>query len=158
MIRVVGFVDTTPALAAYHTKFKAQFEPVETIPGLSGWLGEPGEWKSLSNLVARIQGLVTTETEVDTPRAWFLEPGAIVPWDREPEDGGDRFTVALAAGPGCSLTVGPVTTPIVVGQVLHFNPTNLHTAANFGPVPLIALTVDLHALSDRTGIPAQADS
>lgn len=161
MIRIIGFVDTLPAAAAYHTKFKAQFEQVDDVHGLTAWPGEhgePGEWKSARNLVARIQALVTAETEANDPRVYVLEPGEVIPWDRTDPGGWDRFVVALAAGPGASLIAGAGAVPFVVGQVLHFTPANYWTVANFGPVPLVALVVDLHAVSDLPGSPPQADS
>lgn len=160
MIRVIGFVDTLPAAAAYHGKFKALFKDGEEGSGLSWFEADEHDWKTARNLVARVQSLVAIETEEAKSHVFALEPGHAMPWDRDDRgDGRDRFVVALAVGPGAGLQVGPHAVPLVVGQVLHFNPTNLHTVSNFGPVPLVALAVDLRdALHRDDGSPAQADS
>jgi hypothetical protein len=55
--------------------------------------------------------------------------------------------VPIAVGPGAFLHVGPFSAPLVVGQVVQFNPVGLHSVVNFGPVPLVALALDLRCPS-----------
>ena len=149
MIRAIGYVDALPAAATYYAKFRDRLSPTEDgAPTRVLPLTDDVDWKSARNLVSRVQALVSVETEIVSALVFGLDSGGVTQWTRESgELLVDRFVVPLSVGPGAVLHAGGGSLPLVVGNVLHFNPHNMHSAANFGPVMAVALTVDLKSCS-----------
>lgn len=149
MIRAIGYVDALPAAATYYAKFRDRLSPTEDgAPTRALPLTDDVDWKSARNLIARVQALVTTETEIAGSLVFGLDSGGVTQWSREEGEAPiDRFVVPLSVGPGVVLHAGGGAVQLTVGHVLHFNPRNFHCATNFGPVMAVALTVDLKPCS-----------
>jgi hypothetical protein len=140
-----GFTDVLPAASAYYAKFRDRLSPGEDDTPRAIKITQALGWRSALNLVSRVKAMLPVDVVESDVQVFGLNSGAVLQWGRDEAapKGADRFIVPIYVGPGCVLHVAGASAPLIAGQVLSFNPRNLYSAANFGPVQGVIMAMYL---------------